>query len=575
MKKIQFASVIVAALFIISCGGLNKMAKDAQTVKYTVTPKPLELHADSVEVSITGNFPPKYFNKKVIVEVTPVLKWEGGEKAFEVKKLQGESVEDNNQVINNAEGGSYSYTAKIPYEDGMRISDLNIKIKGYVAGKESQPVDFEPYKVADGVVSTANLVKLDSKGIIGKDKFERIVPETKYAEILYTIQQSNIRGSEARNEQMKALKEYIKEVKDNERKSFKGVSISSYSSPDGDEQEINAPLADKRGKSAEKYMKKEFKKIEEAKENEAFVASQTTAEDWEGFKELVSASELADKDLILRVLSMQSDPAQREQEIKNISATYLDLAKNILPKLRRSKINVNVDLIGYSDEELKAIYAEKADSLNVEELLYTATLLEGDDAQLACYKKVSEIYAQDWRGFNNSAVIYIAKSDLDNAKTELQKAKSIDASNPIIMNNCAAVQIREGNFAKAEELLTSAGSGKEVNYNKGIVAIKKADYAGATAAFGDDCSFNAGLAKLLNGDNSGASKAIDCSDEDKASADGYYLKAVAGARSDDSDMVLNNLRAAIEKNADLKAQAKTDIEFAKYFENDTFKSIIE
>ena len=162
-----------------------------------------------------------------------------------------------------------------------------------------------------------------------------------------------------------------------------------------------------------------------------------------------------------------------------------------------------------------------------------------------------------------------------NAKTELEKAKSIDASNPVIMNNCAAVQIREGNFGKADELLASAGSGKEVNYNKGIVAIKKGDYAGAVSAFGDDCSLNAGLAKLLNGDNSGASKAIDCSEDDKTSADGYYLKAVAGARADDSDMVLNNLRAAAEKNADIKKQAKTDIEFAKYFENDTFKSIVE
>ena len=551
------------------------MSKDAQTVKYTVTPNPLELHADSVEVSITGNFPPKYFNKKVIVEITPIITWEGGEKAYELKKLQGESVEDNNQVINNAEGGSYTYTAKIPYEDGMRVSDLKIKVKGYTTGKEDKAVDFEPYKVADGVISTANLVKLDSKGVIGDDKFERIVPETQYAEILYTIQQSNVRGSEARNEQMKALKEYIKEVKENERKSFKGVAISSYSSPDGDEQEINAPLADKRGKSAEKYMKKEFRKVDEAKENEEFVASQTTAEDWDGFKELVAASDLADKDLILRVLSMQSDPSQREEEIKNISATYLELAKDILPKLRRSKINVNVELIGYSDEELKAIYAQKPDSLNVEELLYTATLLEGEDAQLACYKKVSEIYSQDWRGFNNSAVIYISKSDLANAKTDLQKAKSIDASNPVIMNNCAAVQIREGNFDKANELLTSAGSGKEVNYNKGIVAIKKGDYAAATSAFGDDCSLNAGLAKLLNGDNTGAAKAIDCSEEDKVSADGYYLKAVIGARSDDSDMVLNNLRASIEKNADLKKQAKTDIEFAKYFENDTFKSIVE
>ena len=271
---------------------------------------------------------------------------------------------------------------------------------------------------------------------------------------------------------------------------------------------------------------------------------------------------------------MQSDPTQREAEIKNISATYLELAKDILPKLRRSKINVNVDLVGYSDEEIKAIYAQKPDSLNVEELLFAATLFESDDEKLAVYKKVGEIYSKDWRGFNNAAVIYIKKADLTNAKAELDKAKSLEASNPLVMNNCAAVQIREGNFAKAEELLTSAGSDKEANYNRGIVAIKKADYAGAVSVFGSDCSYNAALAMILNADNTGAIKAIDCSD-DKISADGYYLKAVVGARNDDSDMILNNLRAAIEKNAEFKAAAKTDLEFAKYFANDTFKSIVE
>lgn len=574
MKKFHLASVIFATLFIISCGGLNKMKKDAQNVKYTVTPSPVELHADMVEVSITGKIPAKYFSKKVIVEATPVLTWEGGEKAFEVKKLQGESVEDNNQVISNTDGGTFTYKASVPYEEGMRISDLEVRIKGYVAGKEDAAQDFDAIKVADGVVSTPNLLMLDSKGIIGKDNFQRVIPETKYAEILYTIQQSNVRGSETRTEQMKALKQYIKEVKAHERKEFKGVAISSYASPDGAE-DLNAPLSERRGKSAEKFMKRDFRKVDAAKENEEFLTYQATAEDWAGFKELVQASELEDKDLILRVLSMQSDPVQRENEIKNISATYLALAKDILPKLRRSKINVNVDLIGYSDEEIKAIYAVKADSLNVEELLFAATLFETQDEKLAVYKKAGQIYNKDWRGFNNAAIIYIANGDLANAKSELEKAKSLDATNPIIMNNIAAIEIREGNFDKAAELLTSAaGAGQEVNYNKGIVSIKKADYPSAIASFGSDCSFNAALAQLLNADNSGAAKTIDCSD-DKVSAAGYYLKAVIGARNDDSDMVLNSLRAAIEKKADLKGMAKTDIEFAKYFANDSFKSIVD
>ncbi len=552
---------------------MKKLQLLSENVKYTVTPSPLELHADEVEVTVKGQIPPKYFNKKVIVEATPVLKWNGGEKAYGTKKLQGESVEDNNQVISNADGGSFSYTAKVPYEEGMRVSELEIRLKGYVAGKEDKAMEFEPYKIADGVISTPNLVKLDGKGIIGKDKFVRVVPETKYAEILYTIQQSNVRGSQKRSEQMKALKAYIEEVKSNERKAFKGVNISSYASPDGSE-EINAPLSERRGKSAQKYMNREFKKVDEAKNNENFISSQTTAEDWEGFKELVQASDLQDKNLILRVLSMYSDPVQREKEIKNISATYVTLAKDILPKLRRSKINVNVDLIGYSDEEIRTIYNQKPDSLNVEELLYAATLFKNQDKKLAIYKDVQKVYPKCWRGFNNTAVIYLEKGETDKAEADLQKARGL-AENAIVMNNLAVVQIQKGNMDKAEELLTSAsGAGDEVNYNKGTVAIKKGDYSSAVSAFGSDCSFNAALAKLLNGDTSGASKTIDCS-SDKATCMGHYLKAIAEARNDNSDAVFNNLRAGIEKNPKLKAKAKTDIEFAKYFANDTFKSIVE
>ncbi len=575
MKKFQIALVLTASLAIVSCGGLKKMKKDAQNVKYTVTPSPLELHGDSVEVTINGSIPPKYFNKKVIVEATPVLKYNGGEKAYAVKKLQGEAVEDNNKVISYTEGGSFSYTAKVAYEDAIRMSDLEVRIKGYLAKKPEKPLDFEPYKVAQGVISTPRLLRAEGKTIIGKDKFVRVTNETKYAEILFDIQQAGVKSSETKSEQMKALKTYIEEVKANERKQFKGVSISSYASPDGDEQKINAPLADKRGKSTLDLVNKDFKKVEEAKDKTDFITSQATPEDWEGFKELVQASELKDKDLILRVLSMQSDPIQRETEIKNISATYVELAKDILPKLRRSKINVNAELVGYSDDELKSIFSSKPDSLNVEELLYTATLYEDLDQQLAVYKKAEEIFPQEWRGFNNAGATYLKKGDTDNAKADLQKAKELNAGNPIIMNNCAALQLKLGNYNDAEEMLTSAaGAGEEVNYNKGVVAVKKGDYAAAVAAFGSDCSFNAALAKLLNKDNTGAAKAIDCSD-DKATCMGYYLKAVIGARNDDSDMVLNNLRAAIEKKADLKAQAKTDMEFAKFFSNDTFKSIVE
>ncbi len=573
MKRLQLLSILFVGLLFAGCGGLKKMKKEAANVKYTVTPSPLELHAGEVEVTIKGKVPPKYFHKKVIVEATPVLKWDGGEKAYSVKKLQGESVQANNQVINNADGGSFSYTAKIPYQEGMDVSELEVRLKGYIPGKEDKAIEFEPVKVADGVISTANLVQLDGQTVIAKDKFQRIIPETKYAEILYTIQQSNVRGSQKKSEQMKALKAYIKEVKANERKAFKGVKISSYASPDGN-LDINAPLSEKRGKSAQKYIKREFKKTEEAKQ-EGFVSYESTAEDWEGFKELVQASDLQDKNLILRVLSMYSDPAQREKEIKNISATYVTLAKEILPKLRRSKINVNVDLIGYSDEELKNIYAQKADDLKKEELLYTATLFSDIDKKIEVYERAQAIYPKCWRGFNNAGIFYIQKGNLDKAKSNLEKAKVLSSGNAIVMNNLAVVAIRKGNIEVAKELLTSAnGAGNAVNYNKGIVAIKQGDYASAVSTFGSEAGVNVAIAKLLNGDNAGALRAINASN-DKEKAMGYYVKAIVAARNGEASNVFTNLTNAVKKDSKLRNKAKTNMEFAKYFANDTFKSIVE
>ncbi len=573
MKKKKFISLLsftLAVIVLSSCGGLKKMQKLANTVEYTVTPTILEMHADSVEVSISGKFPPKYFHKSAIIEATPVLKYDGGEKAYKVQKLQGEKVEENNPVISYVDGGSFSYNDKIPYVDNMKISDLEIRIHAKLKKKEA---DFEPIKIADGVIATPVLVQPDAKPIIGKDKFQRIIPDSKIADIHFRIQQATIQGKELKAEDIQALKEYIEEAKANERKKFKGVSISAYASPDGS-LDLNTGLADRRAKEALKFAKKEFKKVEEA-ENENFMSSSSTPEDWDGFKSELQASDLADKDLILRVLSMYSDPEVREKEIKNMAKTYLELADKVLPKLRRSKINVNIDLIGYSDEELVQIFNQKPDSLNVEELLFTATLFKDYNDQLKVYKAVTEVYPNEWRGFNNVGYAYIYLNKLSYAKTAFENAKKLDANNPIILNNLGVCALLENDIKTAEEFFTSAsGAGSEVNYNLGIVNIKKADYASAVNYFGSACSFNAGLAKLLNGDNDGAVKVVDCAD-DKDAAINFYLKAISGARAGNTDLMFNSLRAAVSKDAKWATYAKTDMEFFKYFNDDTFKSIVK
>lgn len=549
------------------------MKKNYGMVDYTVTPPVLEEHADSVDISITGKFPEKYFNKKAMADVTPVLKWEGGEKAFKTVKVQGEAVQDNNTTIAYVSGGSFSYTDRISYADAMKMSKLEVRVDAYIATKPDKKVGFDVKEIASGVIATPLLVNMKGKVIIGADKFQRITADKKQAEILYNIQQAQVRSSELRKDEVKALVEYINEAKENERKEFTGVTVSSYASPDGAE-DLNSKLADNRSKAADKYIQKQFRKVEAASK-EDFVSNNITAEDWDGFKQLVQASDIADKDLILKVLSMYSDTETREKEIKNISAVYLELAKDILPKLRRSKINVNVNLIGYSDEEITAIFNAKPDSLNVEELLYAATLTKDQAQKLNVYTKCSEIYPKEWRGFNNKGVILFETEKYDEAKQAFEAAKELDNTNSKVLNNLGAVELVKGNVADAKELFTSAGgAGAEVNYNKGIVAIKEADYASAVSMFGDNNSFNSGLAKLLNGDNDGAVKAADSGD-DKDSAMNFYLKAIAGARSSNTDLLFNNLRSAVEKNASLKAAAKTDMEFANYFEDTTFKSIVE
>lgn len=582
MKNLSGILIIAIIAFVISgCGGLGKMVKNAGTIEYSVTPEILEMHADSVAVGISGKFPEKYFNKKAVVVVKPVLKWNGGEKALKEVTLQGESVEDNNTVI-KISGGNFSYNDKIPYVDDMKISQLELRA---TASIKSKSADFEARKIADGVIATPKLLMTDARPIIGKDNFQRITPEIKEADIHFAIQQANIRPGELSQDDVKGLKKYLEEVLKAENKEFKGFSVSAYASPDGAE-ELNTKVSDNRGTTAEKFIGDEIKKVRIPKGQDAMKEKaekakdkgmydvKTTAEDWSGFQQLMKASDLQDKDLILRVLDMYQDPIKRETEIKNIASVYPKVADKILPQLRRSILKVNVDVIGLSDEEIMTLANESADSLTVEELLYAATLVKDNNVKLDIYKKCETIYPQEWRGFNNAGCILVRLNKIAEAKEAFAKAKELKDGETIVMNNLGVIAFYENDYVKAEEYLnTAAGAGAEVNYNLGLLSVKKADYEGAVKYFGSDCSFNAALAILLNGDADGASKRIDCI-EDKEAAMNYYLKAVAGARTNNTDLMFNNLRAAIGKSSALAGKAKTDMEFFKYFEDETFKSIV-
>ncbi|UCH14996.1 MAG: hypothetical protein JSV22_03280 [Bacteroidales bacterium] len=574
MKKIKrnyLTSIVVAAFLLSSCGGLNKMVDKSSDVSYQVQPNPLEMHAGEVEVTVTTKFPEKYFNKKAVVVATPVLKYEGGQAEFESTTLQGEKVEANNKVI-SFDGGEYSYTGKVPYTDEMLRSGLYVEMSAQI--KEKTPVEIPGIKIADGVIATPALVAVNPKTILVGDKFQRIIPMTLDADIHYVINKSNVRDSELKSDDIVAMQEKVKAASESERKEFTGASISAYASPDG-ELDLNTALAEDRQESAERYLQRLLKKAEVSEaDSTGFLAMQFTPEDWDGFKKLMEESDIEDKELILRVLSMYSDPVVREKEIRNISAAFEEIAEEVLPKLRRSMLNINIDKIGYSDEEISELAKTNPDTLNLEEILYAATLTEDLEEKLAIYKKSAENFPECFRAKNNVGHVYVKMGKVAEAKEAFLAAKELK-ENDVIKNNLGAIALLEGDLAKAEELFSAAmGAGDVVNYNLGIIKIKQADYDAAVNYFGNKPSFNAALAQLLNGDTEKSLSTLNqLGDVDCGMV--YYLKAVGSARSDREEGVLNNLRTAVGKKSELKDHAKKDLEFAKYAESEAFASIVE
>lgn len=567
--KIQSIAMLLAAGVVISgCDGLGKMVKNANQVKYEVTPSPLELHGDSVAVNINVKYPAKFFAKKVAVEATPVLKGSGDEKAYKSVKFKGEKSTAEGVVISNANGGSYAYSDKIAYSADLKVSDLKIKA---IASVKSKSKEFAEVKIAEGVITTPLLVANDDKPTLAADKFTKTVPRNYNADIHFLIQSAEVRGSELSQADIKGLKDYLKTGKE-KNYIFNGVSIHAYASPDGEET-INSGLSENRAKNAARVIGDQFKsaKIEAAK-NADFIKTANTPEDWDGFKSLMQQSDIKDKDLIIRVLEMYSDPVQREKEIKNLAATYKEVADKILPQLRRAIITINAEEPSRTDEQITALVSSAPDSLSVEEILYAATLTTDLDKKLNAYKAAQRVYAQDWRGFNNAAYVLILQNKLNEAQADLDKANSISPNNDIVLNNMGVVAHLKGDRKKAEEYYAKSNDAN-AKYNLGIINIKKGNYAAAVSSLNAEKSYNLALAQLLNGNADAALSTLDAS-KDKDSARGYYLKAIIGARKGDVNLLVNNLKNCVAKDASYKAKAKEDMEFAKYKSNSEFAGAV-
>jgi len=566
VKLLALAAVTTVAF--TACNPLAKMIKRQAEVNYELTPDPAVMQGDSIEISLKGSFPTKYFNKKVSATVTPVLVYGENSESFTPLKLKGEASEAEGTTINYGKGGSFSETAKIPYKPGMEVATIELRVTGEYKGKTK---DLDPRKVADGTIITSKLVMSSDKGIMGADKFQKFNMEDNKVEINYLVNSSVVRSSEMTDADIKDLKAKIAAYTKNPKMEFNSLAIDAYASPEG-EIAKNDNLANERAASAGKAIHTLLKsaKVETAEGFDKLVGK---GEDWAGFKDLMVKSDIKDKELIIRVLETYSDLDKREQEIKNLAATYVEVAKKILPPLRRSQIDLVMKHNNLTDDEIKTLVDTKIDSLDVEQMLYAATLYDDMAKKESIYKSVSSTYSSDWRGPNNVGYVYLLQNKLDDAKAEFEKANGLSADNPIVMNNLGVIARLNGdNDAAMSYYDKASGAGPEVAQNKGIINIIKGDYVSATNNYSGVNSFNAALANVLNGNNSIDGIIDNSSDKDEALS--YYLKAVAAARAADKDAMANNLKTATSKDASLKAKAKGDAEFIKFRDDAGFQSAI-
>ena len=552
---------MVVALFSSCSKKMGPLSADY----FTVTPQVLEAVGGKVPATINGKFPEKYFNKKAVVEVTPVLKWNGGEAKGQPATFQGEKVEGNNQSISYKMGGSYTMKTSFDYVPEMAKSELYLEFKATIGKKE---VTIPAVKIADGVISTSELVNNtlgNANPALGEDAFQRIIKEKHDANIMFLIQQANIRSSE-----LKTAKEFNKEVANvNEaaNKKISNIEVSAYASPDGGVS-LNTTLAENRENNTTKMLNKDLKKAK----IEAPIDAKYTAQDWEGFQELVSKSNIQDKELILRVLSMYQDPAQREQEIKNISSVYKTLADEILPQLRRSRLTLNYEIIGKSDEEIAKLASSNPSELNIEELLYAATLTNDPAKQEAIYTQATKQFPNDYRAYNNLGKLAYQAGNYDKAESYFKKAASVNAT-PEVNMNLGLIALMKGDKATAEASFGKAAGTKELGESMGNLYIAQGQYERAVNSFGDSKTNSAALAQILAKDYNKAKNTLANVERPDAYTD--YLMAVLGARTNNSSMVTSSLKSAVAKDSSLAKKAATDLEFAKFFTNADFMNIIK
>ncbi len=555
----RILSTLLATVLLAGCS-LPKMIKTVEEINLAVTPSPVVLQGNDVTIDITGTFPPKYFAKKVTVEATPYLVWEGGEVAFESVNFQGEDAAGNGTVVSWENGKSFNYTSTVTYVGEMKDNArLELRMSGAQGDKTGE---FGAITMAKGVMATQDLIQPDEAFVIAPDNFQRVIRYVQDLTFNYGYQSSVVKSGEYRDEDWKATKDLFALAASADSVNVIGVTTTSYASPEG-EISLNEDLAMDRAKSANKAVTRELgrKKLNMADDA---VRAEPKGEDWEGFKKAMRASDIADKDLILRVLEMYSDKNKREEEIKNIAKTYKEIENNILPDLRRSQVDISYTVEGYTDEELVDLAKNNAAILTVEELLFAATLFDDLNDKLEVYQNTARVHADDYRGHNNVGVVLTDLGRMKQAEESFNAAKALASGNGVVNTNLGAMARQNGDAEGAAAYYGKASGGAELSYNKGVLAIAQGDYGRAISSMGGSATLNLALAKILNGDANGARTTLQNSDSESAIAD--YLKAVCAARLDDAAGVRKHIREALNKDASLRNRALNDLEFRNHKE---------
>ena len=551
-KNVVLFMSAAALLALSSCSSkLGALSAD----NFSVNPNPLETEAGKVPTTINGKFPEKYMKKKAVVTVTPELRYADGKTAKgNGATFQGEKVAGNNQTIQYKVGGNYTMNTSFDYVPEMQKSNLYLTFDAYVGKKK---VNVPEVKVATGVISTSEFYKktLASDGAcIAPDSFQRVKAQKQEAEIKFLINQANLRKSEMKNNSVKEFVQMLKKINaDREGLNIKNVEVAAYASPEGGVK-FNDKLASKRQNTSEKYVKQTLKNTKVSTDIDA----RYTAQDWDGFQKLVAASNLQDKDVILRVLSMYQDPQEREQQIRNMSAGFRELANGILPELRRSRLIINYETIGRSDDQIKEQYNADPTKLSADELLYAAALEDNADKKEAIYKKTAEIYPNDNRAFNNVAALEFAKGNNDAAKEYLAKAVNAKSDAAEANANKGLVALLEGNTAEAQNHIAKATGANDLNKALGALNIANGKYAQAEQNFNGVNSNTAALAQILNKNYAGAISTLNGVKNKTGVTD--YLLAIANARQGNNDAASSYLKSALQKDPSLASYAANDLE---------------